>query len=76
MSLVYLGVSLVVGIPSQIGNFAAQLSDYKGVEVVFIALGSCCGILFNIFVGLPLAAWGAYYSMLYRRNRTSIAPPA
>ncbi len=56
VSVVYLVIVSVLGLPGQISNFAAGLADDQAIGGVLVGLGGCCGVLLSIFIGIPLAA--------------------
>ncbi len=56
LSVVYMAVATVMGIPGQIGNFAAQLSDDRDAAAMLAGVFGCCGAIIQVFVGIPLGA--------------------
>ena len=56
VSVIYLGISAILGIPGQVSNFAAGIAGERDAAAFLIGLGGCCGLLLQVFVGLPLIA--------------------
>ena len=56
VSVIYLGISAILGIPGQVSNFAAGIAGERDAAAFLIGLGGCCGLLLQVFVGLPLFA--------------------